>query len=196
MKDKTMLKQNELAKLTNALQVPLLVQDILDGEGELTADVEYGLHEVISNYQPDSVLLCIALSGLKMAQRLQSQYKNMGVLHMECVRIINDYAPLWIDHAQARPIDETLVFDTLSDIPEDLDCLAELFELNKSFAEFQNTDVAALCKIMAAQARAQALVADTFIDLIEQAEEAADNMPVLNTAYNDNVIPFPDRRAS
>ena len=45
-----MLSDRDLAKLTNTLQVPLVVQDIIDGQSTLTPDVQYGLHEIISNY--------------------------------------------------------------------------------------------------------------------------------------------------
>lgn len=56
-----MLSEKELAKLTNTLQIPMIVQGILDGQESFTPDMQYGLHEILSDYQPDSALLSIAL---------------------------------------------------------------------------------------------------------------------------------------
>ena len=184
-----MLSENELAKLTNTLQVPLIVQDILDDNGMLSPDVQYGLHEVLSNYQPDSALLCIALSARKIAARFQHNSPNMAVMKMECDRMIADYAELWIQNAESKMIDNNLVFDTLEQIPEDLEALGELLEVNMSFLRPAHEELASLCEILAVQARAQVLIADTFIDMMEQkAEEPVDTTPI---AYNDNVVQFP-----
>jgi len=44
-----MLSDRDLALLTNRLQIPLIVQDIQSGRGMLSPDVEYGLHEILSD---------------------------------------------------------------------------------------------------------------------------------------------------
>ena len=188
-----MLNEIELAKLTNTLQIPLIVQDIMDDEASLTPDVQYGLHEVLSNYQPDSALLCIALSARKIAGRYQDASTIMKVLKLECDRIIADYAELWIQNAENKNIDDNLVFDTLEAIPEDLEGIAELLEVGIAFLQTKNEDLGRLCEVLAIQARAQVLIADTFIDLLDQ-EPAADTATPDNVApiaYNDNVIAFP-----
>lgn len=186
-----MLSDRDLAKLTNTLQVPLIVQDILDGEGALTPDVQYGLHEVLSNYQPDSALLCIAISARKIAAQFINTSPNMAVLKMECDRMIADYAELWLSHAEENHLDDNLVFDTLEQIPEDLEALAELLEMNMPGLIAQGDDIAAVAETLAVQARAQVLIADTFIDLMDQdIEDTIESTETLQ-AYNDNVIPFP-----
>ena len=188
-----MLSDKELAKLANTLQVPLVVQDILDERDILSPDVQYGLHEVLSDYQPDSALLCIALSARKIAGTYKHNCPNMAVMKMECDRMIADYAELWMRHADKKMLDDTLVFDTLEQIPEDLEALAELLEINMGFLHKANHELAGLAEILAVQARAQVLVADTFIDLIEQ--EPEETQPTSDAqqlqAFNDNVIPFP-----
>ena len=187
-----MLSEFELAKLTNTLQVPLIVQDILDGEGMLSPDVQYGLHEVLSDYQPDSALLCIALSARKIAAAFQHTSPNMAVLKIECDRMIADYAELWIDHAEKKNVDNNLVFDTLEQIPEDLEALAELIEVNLGGLRGTHEDLAGLAEILAVQARAQVLIADTFIDMFEnetREETLVAEAPLI--AENDNVILFP-----
>ena len=188
-----MLSDKDLAKLTNTLQVPLIVQDILDGEGILSPDVQYGLHEVLSDYQPDSALLCIALSARKIAAKFQYNSPNMGIMKMECDRMIADYAELWINHAENKNVDDNVVFDTLEQIPEDLEALAELLEINMSLLRGPNKDFAGLSEILAIQARAQVLVADTFIDIMDQNDEPAQTLTSDQAIPpgNDNVIQFP-----
>lgn len=184
-----MLSDRDLAKITNTLQVPLIVQDIIDGEGLLSPDVQYGLHEVLSDYQPDSALLCIALSARKIAATFQTRFTGMGVMKMECDRMIADYAELWLDHAEHQTLDNNLVFDTLEQIPEDLEALAELLEMNIAALFSIDEQLAGIAEILAVQARAHVLIADTFIDMLDQAmEEELEAAPV---AFNDNVIPFP-----
>lgn len=192
-KVKAMLSEIELAKLTNRLQVPLVVQDILDGRDALSPDVQYGLHEILSDYQPDSALLCIALSARKIAAAFAKKSPNMAVMKMECDRMLADYAEMWIRHAEDKNLDNNLVFDTLESIPEDLEALAELLEINMHILRGGHEDISAICEILAVQARAQVLIADTFIDLMEQDIEAQDPVQA-NAGYgamNDNVIPFP-----
>ena len=183
-----MLSEKDLAKLTNTLQVPLIVQDILDEDGTLTPDVQYGLHEVLSDYQPDSALLCIALSARKIAAAYQNKCTNMAIMKMECDRMIADYAELWLGHAEHKTLDNNIVFDTLEQIPEDLEALAELLEINITTLGIHNEEIAGLAEILAVQARSHVLIADTFIDMIDQAPEP-ETTPI--QAYNDNVIPFP-----
>lgn len=194
---KKMLTDKDLAKLTNSLQVPLVIQDILDGKEILTGDIQYGMHEVLSNYQPDSALLCIALSARRIAQRYLHLAPSMAVLRMDCERIIEDYAQLWLDHARQRPIEHNMLMDTLTDIPDDLESLAELLDSACLYLVNKNAEAAGLCEILALQARSQAIVADTFVDLIEKETGAApaatlqDNTPLKAARYGSNVIPFP-----
>ncbi len=195
-----MLNEKDLAGLTNRLQVPLIIQDILEGMSELTDDVTYGLHEVLSDYEPDSALLCIALSARKIAARFQHRISNLAVLKMECDRIISDYAELWLNNAKDRPVDDNLVFDTLMNIPEDLEGLAELLEVNQAFLSRYSEDAANLCEILIIQANAQILVAETFVEIFEREEDetlANDNgladMPAQAAASGTNIIQFPVR---
>jgi hypothetical protein len=196
-----MLSEHDLAGLTNRLQVPLIVQDILNDQGALTDDVHYGLHEVLSNYEPDSALLCIALSARKIASRFQHRIANLAVLKMECDRIIADYAELWLSNAQRRPIDDNVVFDTLMNIPEDLECLAELLEINQTFLTKLSQDAADLCEILIIQANAQVIVAETFVEIMDKEEAdimANDNglaeMPAkVASISGSNIIQFPRR---
>ena len=187
-----MLSDRDLAKLTNTLQVPLVVQDIIDGQSSLSPDVQYGLHEIISNYQPDSALLCIALSARKIAAKYQARSPNMAIMKMECDRMIADYAELWLDHAEENHLDDNVVFDTLEQIPEDLEALAELLEMNLIILQVHDENLAGIAEALAVQARSHVLIADTFIDMMDQEIEGdlVEPQSALQ-AYNDNVIQFP-----
>ncbi|HOO80989.1 MAG TPA: hypothetical protein PK513_00610 [Alphaproteobacteria bacterium] len=186
-----MLSEKELAKLTNTLQIPMIVQGILDGQESFTPDMQYGLHEILSDYQPDSALLSIALGAHKIAAHFQNHSPNMAILKLECERIISDYAEIWVRNAESKTLDDNLVFDTLEQIPEDLETLAELLEINATLLNAHNEELAKICETFALQAHAQVLIADTFIDLMDEGAELAETYAPTTTIYNDNVIPFP-----
>lgn len=189
-----MLSDRDLALLTNRLQIPLIVQDIQSGRSMLSPDVEYGLHEVLSDYQPDAALLCIALSARKVATANIEAAPTMAVMKMEADRILADYAELWMSHAARRPIHNDDLFETLENIPEDLEAMSELLEINTAVLREKNEEVAGLCEILAVQARAHVIVAETFIEVLDSANGNDDALPYADAVpvgSNDNVILFP-----
>lgn len=193
------LSEQDIATMTNRLQVPLIVSDILSDEGMLSDDVQMGLHEVLSDDQPDSALLSIALSAKMISNAHHGLCASMHVLSMDCDRVIAEYGPMWIKNAQAKTLDDTMVFETLVHIPEDLESLAELLDLCAIALGPHDTDIDALCKVMSTQARAQAMIAETFLESMEMVDENPWDMiddidPAIaeNALHiNDNVIPFP-----
>ncbi|MBL4803898.1 MAG: hypothetical protein JKY71_03450 [Alphaproteobacteria bacterium] len=189
-----MLSDRDLARLTNRLQIPLIVQDIQSGRGMLSPDVEFGLHEILSDYQPDAALLCIALSARKVAAANLKVSPTMAVMKMEADRILADYAELWMSHAANAPIHNDDLLDTLENIPEDLEAMAELLEVNTAALREVDEDVAGLCEILAVQAKAHVIVAETYIEVLDTAANDEDALPYADTlpvGSNDNVIIFP-----
>lgn len=69
--------------------------------------------------------------------------------------------------------------------------LAELLEINATLLNAHNEELAKICETFALQAHAQVLIADTFIDLMDEGAELAETYAPTTTIYNDNVIPFP-----
>ncbi len=128
-----MLKPKDLANVVNKLQVPLVVSDILRGEERLTGDVQYAMHDAISEMQPDSALLCVALSVKKIASVYARTSPGMRVLDMECARVIEDYAELWLLNAENENVDEAQAFEAVSRTAEDLEGIAEMLEVNMGF---------------------------------------------------------------
>lgn len=193
-----MLNDIELAILSNKLQVPMVVSDILDGEGDLTEDIKYGLHETVSDLQPDSALLAIALGALKISNIYRKASSSMDVMGMEATRIIHDYGKSWVKNANNQGPDSEEAFDTLMHASEDLEAMAELLNLNSSFLRAKDTDAAKICDVLFVQASSQALIADAFITAASQilAEGETSAIATQSVAHNkDNVIQFPLQRA-
>lgn len=185
-----MLSNRDMAKLKTRLQVPMVVTDILKGDETLTDDVQYGLHEVISDLQPDSALLAIAISASSIARIYSKASPGMKVLGMECDKIIEDYGSIWLRHAQNESPDQEEILDILAQTPEDLEGIAELLEVNACFLKAKDAQAAALCEILLIQAQAHALIADEFMNVAHNAAIAMNAMPV-PVPTGSNVIPFP-----
>lgn len=192
------LSNEDLATLTNRLQTPMIVRDILNGEGALTDDVQMGLHEILSDDQPDSALLSIALCARAIARHCT----NNTMLEVSSDRIINEYGPIWLRNAQDKTLDDNLVFETLAHIPEDLEGLAGLLDYHAVM--LRGEEAGEICKILSTQARAQALIAETFLEAFEGTDEAPWEMqhgfdPVIANDVmandvmksTDNIIAFP-----
>lgn len=193
-----MLNKKELASVANRLQVPLIISDILAGEGELTDDVHYGLHSVISDLQPDSALICIALGGLKIANAHHVASPGLAVLKIQCESIIDDYAPLWLQNAEDEDVAEHDALDALSNVSEDLEGLSDLLTLAVDSLQLKDADASALAKILSIQAKAHAVIADElfgalYAEVTGEIEEEK-IAPVIAGNMNDNVILFPAKR--
>ncbi len=193
-----MLNDRDLATLTNELQLPMIVSDILDGSCELSDDINYGLHELISEMQPDGALLSIALSAKKIARRYGSLGPSISIISIECDKIIEDYAQSWLDNARNQDIDENQVFDLLSHLPEDLECMTELLENAMITLARHDENASALCEILSIQSSSHALIAETFFETIKMKMNIAYQdtpkvtAPVITAqSYTDNVIQFP-----
>jgi hypothetical protein len=184
-----MLSNRDIAGLATQLQVPLIVGDILAGKETLTDDAHYGLHEVISDLQPDSALLAIALSTCKITGVYKQASPGMKLLHIECQRIISEYGSLWLENAQDKQISPDQAYDVLVHSAEDLESLAELLELNSAFLRSKDEQAHALCEILYIQAGAHAVIAEEFISAAH--ETLPTPKTVIPQVLADNVIPFP-----
>lgn len=184
-----MMKQKDIAKVISKLEVPMVVSDLLQGAEPFTDDAEFALHEALSDMQPDSALLCIALSASKIAGvRGMDQSPAIKVLDIECRKIVEEYAGLWLKNAESGNVKEEEVYETLSRTAEDLEDMACFLEDCVGFLERTNGDAATICNIMSVQARAQAIVAEAYFDALDQVEIE----PMLAVS---NVVQFPGKRA-
>ncbi len=189
-----MLNNIELATLANTLQVPLIVSDVLDAKDSMTDDVKYGLHEAISDFQPDSALLAIALGAIKISTIYKSASPSMDVLGLEAERIIKEYGPIWLQNAKQQEVNAEDVFELLVHTAEDLENMAELLDLNCSFLRAKDPKAASLCDILYIQAHSHTLIAEEFIN-IATTENANTAPPITATSgFTNNVVQFPAGR--
>ncbi len=192
LSNKEMLNDKERALLNSRLYVPIVVRDLLETTDDVEDDVHYALHEVISDMQPDSALLAIALAAGQIAAFAAYRSASMKVLNMECERILQEYGLLWLQNAQNGPIDDFALFETLIHTSEDLEGLAELICHNAAFLRDTDPKAACLCDILQIQAEAHAVIAAEFIEAIEVQENAVcSDIRSVAAVLADNVIPFP-----
>jgi len=93
------MPEKEIAKIANRLQVPLIIADIMNDEGTLTDDVKFGLHEILSDYQPDSALLSIALSALSIA----NTHKHRAATEdLESLSELLEFAKITLEHSDPQ----------------------------------------------------------------------------------------------
>lgn len=191
------LNDTQLALLHTHLVVPLAIGDILYGELALTDDVQYELHEALSEVDPDSALLAIAVGAKHIAQALQENSPIAAALSIECDKILDEYGPEWLSNYHKGPVDEDRLYDLLQHIPEDLESLADLLDTLCLGVEDAEDPVKKLCDILSIQARAHMEIAD-FI-LTELAYEEGENLAGAYSAHMvpdkaDNIILFPIHR--
>lgn len=174
--------------LNKKLYVPLMVRDLLLG-GRLKDQERYSLHEIISDFQPDSALLAMALATLEITNTQGYPTTSLKFLRNHCERIVDEYGPLWLEHAQAKKVNDTVLFETLAKIPEDLETLAELLQINADFLRDHDKKAAALLDIFVIQSNAHSIIAGEYVDVMD-----AGPMPELAPAvFSGNVIPFRPR---
>lgn len=192
-----MLNNQNLAILTTRLHVPIAARDAMEGHKEIEADAHYALHDALADMQPDAALLSIALTAKMIAKSYTGTNSGTEVLIMECDRIIDDYGQLWLDNANKKKMDNSYLISILENIPEDLENMAELIEINLSYASYDNPIVAEICDILQIQAGAHALIAEEFLSVMEMAEcqkrKTCKSIPADLIAANaaDNVVTFP-----
>lgn len=192
-----MLNNQNLALLTTRLHVPIAARDVLEQRKEIEADAHYALHDALADMQPDAALLSIALTAKMIAKTYAGTNSGTEVLMLECDRIIDEYGPLWLDHANSRKLDNGYLVSLLENIPEDLECMAELIELNLAYASYDNPVIAEICEILQIQASAHAIIAEEFLSVMEMAEcqkrKCGKSVPANLIAANaaDNVVTFP-----
>jgi hypothetical protein len=194
--------KEDVARLHAYLVVPVAVSDALLSATPLEGETQYGLHVALSEIDPDSALLAIALSAYRIAQDYTGQIPVASALKMEADKIIQDYAPDWLAHYHDHPVQGDALYDLLSHVPEDLESLADLLESLQASIRDPQDPAHTLCAVLAIQARAHMEIADYVLTAIENEslglEEETDRFeaPVLfaETTPGSNIILFPSHR--
>lgn len=194
--------KEDVARLHAYLVVPVAVSDALASAAPLEGETQYGLHVALSEIDPDSALLAIALSAYRIAQDFTGQVPVASALKMEADKIIQDYAPDWLAHYHDHPVMGDDLYDLLCHVPEDLESLADLLESLQASIRDSLDPAHTLCSILAIQARAHMEIADYVINELENENLGLDedrdtfDAPVLfaNEEPGSNIILFPVHR--
>lgn len=191
------LKPDHLDLLEQNLIVPLAVGDILKHNLLVEPDMQYGIHLALSEIDSDSAVLAIALCALALADKFYLEVPIAAALKNEAQDIIGNYAPNWIYHHQHGPMQSEIYNSILSDIPEDLEALADIMDALAGDLDPEFENIQSLIYILSIQARAHMEIAEYLLlemDIekeIDDSEQDDAPAPKLNHANGDNIILFP-----
>ena len=193
----TAMNNKDLALLTTKLHVPLIVRDMLEAPENFAADINYNLHDIISDMQPDAAILSMALSIQRICQNLPKD-SYVPALEIACDRIIDDYGPCWLAHANDEDVDNSYLMELLTHLPEDLETLNEFMDLVMAFVP-EDSMAYDILETMRIQAGAHSLIAETFLEAAEaQYSEEIKSLeletPITMIQQESNVIAFPGAR--
>ncbi len=159
--------KEDIARLHAYLVVPIAVNDAMNMDAPLDSETQYGLHVSLSEIEPDSALLSIALSAQRIAAEFYHDIPVATALKMEADKIVSDYGPEWLANYHRHPIQGDELFDLLCNIPEDLESLADLLESLQASIQNHDHPAHALCTVLAVQARAHMEIADYVLTELE-----------------------------
>jgi len=177
------LSETDLAKIQTKLVVPVIVGLMLRGQEPMDEIAEFSMHDIIGHMEPDTAALCIALSSQHLVMRCEC-IPAAGALYAESTMVINDYAPLWLDHVEGAALDEYQVREQLHNLPEDLDSLAGLLDVVQDTFHDLLCMEALICEVLSLQAHAHSEYAEKLLD-------DTTNSYATQSPNTDNVIPFP-----
>lgn len=181
------LSDSDLAFMAVTLEAPIVFQDMLgDKKAKLCDESIYGLHSMISDMQPDSALLSIALCARQLAFNHAHKGPALKILAMQAERIITDYAPLWLRHARGGKLSREETLLVLSTIPEDMEEMAELLDIARMGIGRSAPAHGTLCKLLKVQAESHGAIAEEFLSVLEQnIQVSRDHAPLQNNNILD-----------
>lgn len=197
--------KEDVARLHAYLIVPVAVSDALVCAAPLDGETQYGLHVALSEIDPDSALLAIALSAHRIAADFAHKIPVAGALKMESNKIIDDYGPEWLANYHNHPVAGEQLMELLSHVPEDLESLADLLESLQASIRDTLDPAHTLCSVLAIQARAHMEIADYVLseleaerdgDIMEEDGVCSFSSPTLyaEETPGSNIILFPMHR--
>ena len=154
------MTQDQREKMKQELIVPLAVSDILLHDIKVEPDMQYGMHMALSEVDPDSALLAIALCAQDLAQKVKNQAPIAMALETEATEIFHHYGQQWLRNNLNAPISSALYADILDTVPEDLEALADLLDALQSDLDNETLSISKLAKLLSIQARAHMEIAD------------------------------------
>lgn len=193
------ISSTEMDMLRQYLIVPLAVSDILYHNLEVEPDMQYGLHMALSEIDPDSALLAIALCASSLADKHLATIPIAIALQKEANNIIDEYGPIWLEHHNREPMPTSVYTELLETVGEDLEALADLMDALCADIDEKESAAGILSNLLSVQARAHMEITD-FILAENHFEETTeeDNRPDFSFTETpaapfagDNIIIFP-----
>ncbi len=199
------LSQNEIDQLRQHLIVPLAVGDILHHDLPVEEDMQYGLHMALSEIDPDSALLAIALCAQDIASKAMMRAPIAAALYQEAAHILEEYGSTWLHHHRTGPMPENDFESILQTVPEDLEAMADLMDALIADLNEDNSNITLLGNLLSIQGRAHMEIADYILTEIEyerllsatdqQEERAGQRDQIdLDAHIGNNIIVFPGAR--
>lgn len=196
------LTQSQYEQLKQHLIVPLAVADILHHDLEVEPEMQYGLHLALSEIDPDSALLAVALCASDLAEKNINRSHVAAALKKEADNIIEDYGPTWLRYFKNGPMSPEAFEAVLETVPEDLEALADIMDALCAEIEDDNCPSSLLANLLSIQARAHMEIADYILSEMAfektQDHEEPQAMPVQQANVIDmeayrgsNIVLFP-----
>jgi len=197
------LAKSDIEQLRSYLIVPLAVSDILHHDLQVEPDMQYGLHMALSEIDPDSALLAIALCATHIAEKNLIYAPIASALMKEANDIIAEYGPAWLHHHKQGPMPQDVYADVLQTVPEDLEALADLMDALCADLGSEGEATPILTNLLSVQARAhmeiaEFILAESAVDYNEMVEFTLDDVAPMDLeevtpthAMGDNIILFP-----
>lgn len=154
------MRKNDIEQLRSYLIVPLAIADILHHDLDVEPDMQYGLHMALSEIDPDSALLAIALAATDIAEKNMIYAPIASALKTEAENIIAEYGPTWLHHHRQGPMPQDVYTRILQTVPEDLEALADLMDALCADLGCVDEATPILCNLMSVQSRAHMEIAE------------------------------------
>lgn len=192
-------------QMRQQLIVPLAVSDILEHDIHVEPDMQYGLHMALSEVDPDSALLAIALCAHDLATKCINRAPIATALQVEAANIMQEYGPIWLRNNLNAPISPSVYEEILDTVPEDLEALADLMDALQADLDDDGAPCAVLAKLLSIQARAHMEIADFVLAEIAYEKQSSNEKSAPSFGYQsvelersqtetfagDNIIVFP-----
>jgi hypothetical protein len=174
----------EIVLLETKFIIPMIIGQMLEGLEPLDQVAEFTIHDMIGRMEPDTALLCIALSTRRIA-KAHAHLPIANVLEIESENIIYDYAPLWLANAAGEKIDETEILNLLENLPEDFESLSVLIKTTQASILRENDLAYRLCEILSFQSESFKNYTEDYFEYQEKEKE------INALSEEDNIIAFP-----
>lgn len=168
------MNEQTLALLTNRLELPLALREVIEQNTPFSGDMIYTFHSMLSDMRPDTGLLAIAVSARMIVSSMKKPTPGDAVLHGLCSRVMEDYAPRWLaTYGQEDAVHGSLL-EIFSRVEADLLILHDLLKTASALQKDEKLSQA--LHILEIQSKAQADVVAEFLNLMECEFMQGENM--------------------